>query len=299
MTAHVGIAKWQAIVLWTALFLYALGRILQLYPEKFPILLIVFLQVVAPAVFALVHGCILYRVRGMLAFCAFCLGIGAMSESLSLRTGFPFGHYYFTDLMGPKVLQAPILLVLAYLGIGYCSWILSILILGYRGQPLTIRRGVAASLLAGLIMVAWDWSMDAIWSTVDRAWIWRDGGFFFGVPISNFFGWYFTAFLFYEAFALFLRRNPIQSSALPRSYWRAAIVCYAICALGNLLVFRKGLFPRSVIDASGRQWITMDILVGCALVSLFVMAPMAVLAWRKLEAQETRLEARRSDGVLR
>jgi hypothetical protein len=29
-----------------------------------------------------------------------------------LRTGFPFGHYYFTDVMGPKIFQLPVLLLL-------------------------------------------------------------------------------------------------------------------------------------------------------------------------------------------
>lgn len=286
MTTNAGAARWQTGILWATLFLYALGRILQLYPERFSILPIVFLQVVPPAVFALVHGCILYRLKGMFAFTVLCLGAGALCESLSLRTGFPFGHYYFTDFMGPKVLQVPILLVLAYLGIGYCSWILSLLILGIRRQPLTRSRAIALPLLASLIMLAWDFSMEAIWSTVDRAWIWRDGGPFFGVPLSNFFGWYFTAFLFYQAFALYCRANPMRPLPASPNYWRAAILCYGVCAFGNLLIFKAGLFPYSVTDASGKTWLTMDILIACTLVSLFAMVPMALLAWHRSRVQE-------------
>jgi len=288
MTANAGIAKWQTAILWITLFLYAQGRVFQLYPEKFPILLIVCLQVVPPAVFALVHGSILYRIRGMVAFTVFCLGAGALCESLSLRTGFPFGHYSFTGFMGPKVLQLPILLVLAYLGISYCSWVMSLVILGFRNKPLTPTRVIALPLLASFIMVLWDFSMEAIWSTVDHAWVWRDGGSFFGVPLSNFFGWYFTAFLFYQAFALYCRANPAQSIPSSRSYWRAAILCYGVCASGNLLVFRAGLFPRSVIDASGRQWLTMDILIACTLISVLAMLPMTLLSWHRLKVEEAR-----------
>lgn len=105
MSADTGITRWQTFLLWTALLLYAQGRICQLYPDRISIQLIVFLQVVPPAVLALVHGSILYGVKGMSAFATFCLGIGAASESLSLRTGFPFGHYYFTNLMGPHGAQ--------------------------------------------------------------------------------------------------------------------------------------------------------------------------------------------------
>jgi uncharacterized membrane protein len=145
-----------------SLLLYAQGRICQLYPERISIQLIVVMQVVPPAVLALVHGSILYGVRGMFAFAAFCLGVGAACESLSLCIGFPFGHYYFTSLMGPTIFRVPILLVLAYLGIGYCSWVLSLLILGYRNRTLTGSGVISVPLLAGFIMLAWDLSMEAI-----------------------------------------------------------------------------------------------------------------------------------------
>jgi uncharacterized membrane protein len=286
MTTNAGFGKWQAVILWAMLLLYSLGRVMQMFPETFSVLPIVLLQVVPPAIFALVHGSILYRVRGMAAFTLFCLGAGAACESLSLRTGFPFGHYFFTGFMGPKVLHLPILLVLAYLGIGYCSWVLSLLILGYRNKPLTGGSTIALPLLASFIMVLWDLSMEAIWSTVDRAWIWRDGGRFFGVPVSNFLGWYLTAFLFYQAFALYCKAYPVRPMPSSRSYWRAAILCYGICAFGNLLVFRAGLFPHSVTDASGRQWLTMDILVACVVVSVFTMIPVTLLSWRRLKAQD-------------
>ena len=85
------------------LLLYALARICQLYADKHSSLAIVMLHVVPPAVFALLHGSMLYRLKGILVFTALCLGFGALLESLSLRTGFPFGHYYFTDVMGMRL----------------------------------------------------------------------------------------------------------------------------------------------------------------------------------------------------
>jgi uncharacterized membrane protein len=269
------------------LLLYVTARICQLYADRLPTLLIVFLHVVPPAVFAAIHGSILYRARGMLVFTAFCVGAGGLCESLSLRTGFPFGHYYFTNVMGPKLLHLPVLLVLAYVGIGYCSWVLSLLILRYRSQPLTSRRVVILPLLASFVMLAWDLSMEADWSTVDRAWIWRDGGSFYGVPISNFLGWYLTTYLFYQAFALYCRARPLLPAFPSRSYWRAAILLYAICAFGNLLILKLPMAPPVVTDASGRQWITMDILRTDALVSLTVMGSMTLLAWLRLRGEKS------------
>jgi putative membrane protein len=271
--------KWQTAVLWATVALYVVGRICQQYPGPIPVLLIVVLQVVPPAVFALIHASLLYRIRGMLMFTLFCASAGGICESLSLRIGFPFGHYFFTGLMGPKIFDLPVLLVVAYLGIGYCAWVLAVLILGDRDQPLSGARVVTLPILASAIMVAWDLSMDPVWSNLDHGWIWLDGGSYFGVPISNFLGWYLTAFLFYQAFALYLRSNRTVTKQMPPMLWRAAVLIYGICALGNLLVFRNGLFPSRAIDATGRVWITTDILIASVLVSLLVMTPFAVLAW--------------------
>jgi putative membrane protein len=108
--------------------------------------------VLPPAAFALLHGHRLYGTRGILAFTFFCLASGTFFESLSLRTGFPFGHYTFTSVMGPKILQLPILLALAYLGVGYLAWVLASLIVS--AAPRT-RTGLwVMPILASIVMTA-------------------------------------------------------------------------------------------------------------------------------------------------
>jgi uncharacterized membrane protein len=47
-------------------------------------------------------------------------------------------------------------------------------------------------------MVAWDLASDPVWATIVRAWVWRDGGVYFGVPLSNFFGWYLNVYILYQ-----------------------------------------------------------------------------------------------------
>ena len=272
------ITKWRESFLWGMLLLYLLGRICLLYADQLPMLLIVVLHVVPPALFSLAHGSVLYRTKGVFIFAALCLGVGTLAESVSLRTGFPFGHYYFTDVMGPKVFQLPVLLALAYLGVGYVSWVLALLILGCVNKPIRGARLLALPLLASLIMVAWDLSMDPNWSTLGRAWIWQDGGRYFGVPLSNFIGWFLTAYLYYQGFALYCRGNAVSAAESPR-FWMPAILTYAVCAMGNLLLLRVPRAPTFVTDAVGVQWLTADILRTCVLVSLLVMMPFALLAW--------------------
>jgi putative membrane protein len=143
-------------------------------------------------------------------------------------------------------------------------------------------RTVIVPLLASSVLLAWDLSMEADWSTVDRAWIWRNGGPYFGVPLSNFMGWYLTAFLFFQGFAFYCRFKAPLPALVPRTYWRAGIFLYAVCAMGNLLVLRLPMAPAVVFDASGKPWITAHVLLADALVSIFLMGLFVLLAWRGL-----------------
>ena len=107
------IKRYEDVLLRVTIGLYCAARLCQLVADHLPILLVVSLHVVPPAIFAVLHGCTLYGRKGFAVFAASCLGIGAFSETLSLRTGIPFGSYFFTSMMGPRFLGLPLLLVLA------------------------------------------------------------------------------------------------------------------------------------------------------------------------------------------
>jgi len=107
--------------------------------------------------------------------------------------------------------------------------------------------------------------------------VWHDGGAYFGVPLSNFFGWYMTVYLIYQAFAWYLARAMRGERSMPVSYWGPAVAFYAVCAAGNLLVARPPV--PEVRDAAGTVWSVSGILNASALVSIFVMGTFAALAW--------------------
>ncbi|HEV3197034.1 MAG TPA: carotenoid biosynthesis protein [Bryobacteraceae bacterium] len=243
-------------------------------------LAIVAMHVFPPAVFALIHGRRFYGTRGILTFFGICLIVGNLFENLGILTGFPFGRYYFTAVMGPKLLHVPVLLGLAYVGMGYLSWTLGRLILRNTGSPLTGSHVVTLPLLAAFIMVAWDLSMDPVWSTIEHGWIWLNGGAYFGVPLVNFFGWYLTVYVIYQSFALYLR-DRATTPGLPSSYWPLAVLFYGISAAGNILLLIPVAGPTLVTDATGAQWKVSDITGVCASVSIFTMGAFAMIAaWR-------------------
>ena len=275
-----------SFVLWALLMLYAFARVLQVFPGQVPLVAVVALHVLPPIVFALIHGAMFYRTRGILIFFAICLVVGNIFENVGVRTGFPYGSYYFTDLMGPKLFVVPIQLGLAYLGMAYLSWTLARVILGNMRSPVTGSRVVTLPLVAAFIMVAWDFSQDPVWSTVLHLWIWRQGGVYFGVPVSNFLGWFLTVYVFYQLFALYLQGRSTNPDPLPPGYWNVAILFYAVSAAGNILL----VIPRPIVsvvsDPSGTQWKVSDITRTCAVVSVLTMGAFAALARVRLVGQK-------------
>jgi len=264
----------------TLLLLYLIGRILQLFAGRVPNLIIVAFHVIPPALFAAIHGARIYRLRGILVFTGLCLGVATFFESASLRTGFPFGHDQFTNLMGPKISGLPVLLALAWVGMGYLSWVVSLSLLGGENKPLSGRRIVLMPLVASFVMTAWDLSMEAVWADVDHGWVWLNGGSYYGVPIGNFFGWFLTAYVFYQLFALYIRnRETIPSRT---SHWSLAILFYALCALGNLLMIAPSSLGGVFVDATGKRWMIPSILWTSRLVSIFLMIPPSLIAWFKI-----------------
>ena len=149
-------------------------------------------------------------------------------------------------------------------------------------MPLAGSRLLTMPLFASFVMVPWDLSMDPIWSTCVRAWIWLDGGAYFGVPLSNFFGWYLAVYVFYQLFALYLRGRATSSDSLPRRHRYLAVLFYGVSAAGNLLLLIPQTGPSVVLDPAGTPWRISDIAGACALNSIFTMGAFALLAWVRL-----------------
>jgi Carotenoid biosynthesis protein len=120
-----------------------------------------------------------------------------------------------------------------------------------------------------------------VWSTIVRAWIWTDGGSYFGVPISNFVGWYGNVFFIYLLFALYLRRRPTNTQVVPIKFWKVALLFYGVSVVGNFFNMVPQT-PDPVADATGRLWPLRSITGACALATVFTMGAFLLLACIRL-----------------
>ena len=110
--------------------------------------------------------------------------LGLAVEATGVATGFPYGEFYYGDLLGPKIAGiVPYILPL--------SWVP--LVLGAvaaakpRGDEKPLRR-VLWILMAAVLLVAIDGVLDP-GATRLGFWVWPEGGLYYGVPLSNYAGW--------------------------------------------------------------------------------------------------------------
>jgi uncharacterized membrane protein len=274
------------LALWVLLWFFACANLLPVFPHAFPPVLYAAAQIIPALLFALIHGSRAYGLRGSLTFALISLAVGYAMETIGVLTGFPFGHYFFTDGMGPKLFVVPILMGPAYFGMGYVAWTVARVILkpGNGNDWLAGARLILLPLAASFVMVAWDLSFDPALSTVGRYWIWTQGGAYFGVPVSNFLGWLLTNYLIYQLFALYLRRGFAHANSLPPAGARLAVVFYAVCAAGCVLRIATTPLRPTVTDPAGALWRVRDINSVCALAAIFVMGPFVALASARLIA---------------
>lgn len=272
---------------WALIAIYIIVTIIRksFAPNLLPVPISTALVTFVPLIFMFVHGSLSYRLRDLLVFAAITLVVSNIFENMSVLTGFPFGRYHYPDTLGPKLFLVPVLIGPAYLGTAYLAWTIARVIAGATHSRLSGHLTFTVPLLAALMMVSWDLSMDPIFSTINQGWIWLDGGSYFGVPFSNFLGWLLTTFVFFQLFALYLKGRPnVQSSEEQPSRIQSlqATLFYGLIAVGYLLNSLTQNMSATVTDRAGVVWRLQDIYAVTGLVALFTMGTFTILGLVKL-----------------
>lgn len=217
------------------------------------------------------------------AFAAICLVITFAMENLGVLTGFPYGRYVFLVESGlPHIGVIPPIVGALYFAMGYASWVIANLLLNGRMAPLARHGVVALPILSAFVMTQWDLVMDPAGSTLARAWVWRDGGGYFGVPLSNFLGWFLVTWLYFQGYALFAyrRRTRVPRRSHSQLFWAVPALFYLAAGLCHLPPLLETDAPLA--DGGGRLWSASDLRETAAVVMLFTMTPTVVLALLRL-----------------
>jgi putative membrane protein len=244
---------------------------------------------------ALIHASLAYGLRHALTLFLICTVIAFAMENLGVATGFPFGRYHHEvgrDL--PHIGAIPLIVGPIWFVIGYFSWVVAGILLDDADFRLQNRfNAIVLPIAAAFVATQWDLVMDAPSATISKAWVWHDGGAFFGVPASNFFGWLLTAWLFYQAFALYLRQHAAaltHAAAQSRAFRLLAVVFYLCAGLTHLTPWLAGQAGETA-DGGGHIWRIQDLRESAVLVMIFTMGFTALLAFARLsQTQRHRAE---------
>src|ERR1700687_1653911 len=219
--------KLLTYVLWVLALVYGAATFANmLFSLSIPIGEVLFVSVA----FSLIHGAMRYGWAGIVTFIVISLVVSNILENTSILTGFPFGHYHYTDMLGPKLFLVPLLIGPAYFANGYFAWVIGNVLVGDVRRGSSAFTTFAVPFIASFVMVMWDLTFDPRASTIEHQWIWEQGGGYFGVPLTNYLGWFFTVYVFLQLFALFVRFRPAPNQparTFPRSYYAQAVLMYA------------------------------------------------------------------------
>lgn len=220
------------------------------------------------------HGTERYGLRNTIVFFLITWLVSHFFEAFSIQTGFPFGHYFYDKMPGPRLFEVPLCIMPAYFGTGYASWIISNILLGQYYKKLAGSQIFLIPFVATFIMVMWDMCIDPIASTALSMWVWRDGGAYFGVPLQNYFGWFLVVYIIFQLFALFIAKFDVVDKRklvifTSRIFWLEAIVVYLTQGVSQFMN------PINAVDH-------LDIYYSMPLVTVFTMMFVGLLAGIKL-----------------
>jgi putative membrane protein len=129
------------------------------------------------------HAAATRGVRTAAVLIAVTAGGGLLVESLGVATGVPFGAYAYSGDLGPKALDVPLVIPLAWTWMAWPAWLAALRI---------TRHPVARVALAGAGLAAWDLFLDPQ-MVAEGYWTWADPEPALpgvpGIPIGNYLGW--------------------------------------------------------------------------------------------------------------
>ena len=233
---------------------------------------------------AFIHCTLSCGLKNALALLAICLVVSFTAENIGSTTGLIFGHYHFeVGSALPHVGAVSIVVGGVWFGMGYFAWSVASTILDRADRRLKEQANVVIlPVVAAFVMTQWDFVMDVPNATISKAWIWHDGGTDFGVPLTNYLGWLFTSWLFYQGFAFYLvTRKPVCPPRRERTYRVVAILFYAFAGLTHLTPWLMDQSGETA-DATGHVWRIHDMRETTVAAMLFTMFFTSIIAALRL-----------------
>jgi len=225
--------------------------------------------------------------------------ISTVFENLSITTGFPLGHYHYPG-NGLRIWHFPILVGLIYGLLGMIVWLTTSTLLDGADLRLADRHDharpinvIAVPALAAALMTMYDLGSDSAISTINGTWVWENGGGVFGVPWTNYLGWWLVCYLIFQPFALLLARRtrPLPVRVGGREPLAIGVIGYFLLGAASLAGFVTAA-PGTTTDLGGQAWSLHALHETLFTINLFGTIVIAALAGIKLARNDLAAQPR-------
>lgn len=192
-------------------------------------------------------------------FVLLALVFGWFAEQMGSTDGWFFGRYTYTSVLGPRLGNVPVIIPMMWFVLTYTGYVLASLILWHRpvDEGHTLHRAAFTSLVAAMIVTAYDLGADPYLVYVMKAWIMaKTDGAWFGETVQGFVGWTLIGFAILFAFRLWIRRvEPAPTTpAAARVAWVPMLVYGG--SLAFQVTFGHPVETRSIaVFAMGIPWL--------------------------------------------
>ncbi|MCA9380449.1 carotenoid biosynthesis protein [Candidatus Dojkabacteria bacterium] len=141
---------------------------------------------------------------------------GLFIEATSIRTGFPYSRFEYSDLMGYKISNV----------VPYTVFLIwpTLVISAYSLSEFITKNRMNKIIVTTILLLLLDLVFDPV-ATSLGFWMWDKSGIYYGVPALNFVGWIFSSLVSAFIVNLFLKKHSLDNKYL--------ILIY----IGNLLLW--------------------------------------------------------------
>ena len=159
------------------------------------------------------------------------VGVGGfLAELGGSKLGIPFGSYSYTGQLQPQLAGVPVVM--------FCAWV--ILIVYVRSSLVRLAlRGWVRGAAGATWMTAIDLVIDPVATRALDFWRWHEPGIYYGIPLSNFAGWFLVS-------AVLLA--PREGAGLPNR-WAHGIGLSVVLFFGILAAAHRMAAPAAVAAA--------------------------------------------------
>ncbi|GEL08472.1 carotenoid biosynthesis protein [Salisediminibacterium halotolerans] len=168
-------------------------------------------------------------------------------ESFGVHTGLFFGEYTYLGDFGPKVAGVPITIGFAWVMVMAVSHVMASGIISIVPK----LPGLVYALYGAIIAVSLDLIIDPVAYEVKQYWVWHESGLYYGIPFSNFLGWFILSFILHLVLYALFSRGTSWTNRRSRPWKNRMIWLFGMMnGMFIIVAFAHGLMLAPVLSLS-------------------------------------------------